>query len=238
VKKKLLLIAAAPLVVWAVSGVMKSFSSVDATVTIQADHPSQLRSVIMTRVESFGGKRVDEHTDFSAQSSSDLRFVIPTARLEEVLAALETVGGRVISQDVTYADASTAASSVATGVDSAQSCLTEALSAVQSGGSGATSAVSDCQKNLRVVSDRLTTVEPNVAETNLEVNVVAAGGFQWATLVVILILVLIVLAIAILIYRFFEGEDEIDVSDDADEDATSPSGRDDTAITVIDQGTN
>jgi len=207
---KVLWLAAVPVALLGLNSLLTGSSGADATVTIAAERPAELRGAIMARVEGFGGRRTDEHTDFSGTGESEIRFVIPTARLEEVLVALDQVGGKVINQDVAYANASTAASNVASGVSNVQSCLGQVSGALSGGGSGARSALADCQSNLRTVSNQLSSVEANVAETELAVEVVRPSTFRWATAIAIMAILMVLVAAGILIYRFVETEPDDD----------------------------
>lgn len=207
---KVLWLAAVPVALLGLNGLLTGSSNADATVTIAAERPAELRGAVMARVESFGGRRTDEHTDFSGAGASEIRFVIPTARLEEVLVALDQVGGTVISQDVAYANSSTVASNVASGVSDVQSCLGQVSGALSGGGSGAQSALADCQSNLRTVSNQLSSVEANVAETELAVEVVRPSTFKWATVIAIAAILMVLVAAGILIYRFVEADPEDD----------------------------
>lgn len=205
--RRILLFALAPVALLLGNWVLSSWNTADATVKIEADHPSQLRSVIMTKVESFGGRRTDEHTTFSADSEADLHFIVPTARLEEILAGLEQVGGTVVDQDISYDDSASAASTVASGVDGVQACLGKVSGALTtSEGGNAQQALSDCQRNLRSVSDQLSKVDPNIAQTELAVEVSQPSSIGWSGVLIVAALLIILSAVAVLVFRAGQGE--------------------------------
>lgn len=205
--RRILLFALAPVALLLGNWVLSSWNTADATVKIEADHPSQLRSVIMSKVESFGGRRTDEHTTFSADSEADLHFIVPTARLEEILAGLEQVGGTVVDQDISYDASASAASSVASGVDGVQACLGKVSGALASSeGASPQQSLSECQRSLRSVSDQLSKVDANIAETALAVQVSQPSSIGWSWLLLVAALLIILSAVAVLVFRAGQGE--------------------------------
>lgn len=217
--RRILLFALVPVALVVGNWALSTWNTADATVTIEDGHPSQLRATVMTTVESYGGRRTDEHTSFSANSEADLRFVVPTSRLEQILSALESGGGTVVDQDISYDQASSAASTVASGVDGVQACLGKVSGALTSQRSSAGTALSDCQRSLHSVSDQLAKVDANIDETDLAINIVQPTSFKWSSLLIILAVMTTLSAVGVLVFRAGRGDAGHGGSD---RDASSP----------------
>ncbi len=195
----LLALPALLLVVWASQSVGHSDT---ATVDITADNPSQLRSGVISRMGLLGGVRVGEDSSFTGSGSSDLRFSLPTARLEDALDALGSLGGRVTDQQVDLSGSTTDARSVQTGLDRAKRCID---------GVSSTAGAKECLASVDQVSQQFDQSSVNLANSQLQVRIHAAEHSNPILVIAIVVLLLAAGGLTVMVWRSSRAATEVDL---------------------------
>jgi hypothetical protein len=199
VKRKVLLIGV-PLVVlaaWAFSGARGTQG--DAEVDISAQHPIQLRGAVVAALNTVGGVRVGEDTKFDGAGSSQLKFDIPTARIEEATQSLGTLGGHVTNQQIDLSNAADAASGVTQKLTEARTCVST-VGAVASS-AAAREQLARCSADLTTVAGRLNSSKVDLTTSVLLVKISPISGWNPALAVAILLLIIAAVGIGLLMWR-------------------------------------
>jgi hypothetical protein len=168
-------------------------SSHSAEISITADHPTQFRRTVLATVVALGGERTGESTEFGGRGSSNLTFSVPTARLEETLDALGSLGGTVTDQEVDLSSATDEAQSMADQLDEVQSCLDSAGSSAQ--------AIAECRSDLATATGKFDSAGVDLERSELVVDIEAAGVSNPALVLAVVLLIAAAVAGAVLIWR-------------------------------------
>ena len=207
VKRTALLVGlpAVLLVLWLAD---QSGSSHSAKVDIVADHPTEFRRTVIATVVGLGGERIGEETSFGGRGASELRFAVPTGRLEEALDALGRLGGEITDQQVDLADASDEARSVADQLDDARRCIDRADVTDPA-------ALAACQADLDQASGRLGSAKVDLATATLAVDIQPTGVSNPALVIAIVLLIAGAIGAAVLVWRMtrIRHDDEVDLRD-------------------------
>jgi hypothetical protein len=202
----LLALPAVLLAVWASQSVGQRDT---ATIDITADNPTQLRSGVISRMNALGGVRVGEDSTFTGSGSSELRFSIPTAHLEDALDALGSLGGRVTDQQVDLSGSTTDARSVQSGLDRAKRCI-DGVSA--SGGSSSVSAqVDECLASVDQVSQQFDQASVDLATSQLQVRIHPAEHSNPLLVTAIIVLLLAAGGLTVMVWRSSRQAEEVDL---------------------------
>jgi hypothetical protein len=194
--KRSALLLAIPLVLLAIWASAPDEGGTGATVRIVAEQPTELRSAVIATVRSHGGTRVGERTEYSDRGSSELRFTVPAARLEEAMNALGDLGGTVTSQQVDLSDAAAAAGQLTDGLAELDRCLGR----VGASGTGATS-MADCQELSRSLAARVRSGTTDLGAVPLVVRVDASGVSSGAMSALIIVLLVLAIVVAAVVWR-------------------------------------
>jgi hypothetical protein len=205
----LLALPAVLLVVWASQSVGHTDT---ATVDITADNPTQLRSGVIARLTALGGVRVGENSSFTGTGSSDLRFSLPTARLEDALAALGTLGGQITDQQVDLAGSSDDARSVQNDLQNARNCI-DGISG-SGGGAAVSDQVNQCLGRVDRVSQQLDQSSVNLATSQLQVKIHPADHSNPLLVAAIVILLLAATGLTVMVWRSSRQSIDVDLRDD------------------------
>jgi hypothetical protein len=202
----LLALPAVLLVVWASQSVGHGDT---ATVDVTADNPTQLRSDVISRMGLLGGVRVGEDSSFTGTGSSDLRFSIPTARLEDALDALGSLGGRVTDQQVNLSGSTTDAQSVQNGLDKAKQCI-DGVSATARA-STVSAQVDQCLASVDQVSQQFDQASVNLANSQLQVRIHPAEHSNPILVTAIVVLLLAAGGLTVMVWRSSRATTEVDL---------------------------
>jgi len=214
VKRKALLIGVPLIVVaaWAASSVRGGQS--DAEVDITAQHPIQLRGAAVAAITGVGGVNVSEDTNFDDGGSSNLKFNLPTAKIEEATRALAGLGGHITDQRVDLNDAANAANGVSQKLTAAQSCVNN-LGAVVSSAS-ARAQLAQCRTELATVAGQLSNSKVNLTTSVLVVKISPVSGFNPALLIAVILLLIAAGGIGLLMWRTERFHPMVDVREMAE----------------------
>lgn len=194
--KRSALLVAIPLVLLAIWAASPRERTTGASVRIVAERPTELRSAVIASVKSHGGTRVGERTDYSDGGSSELRFTVPAARLDEAMAALGDLGGTITAQQVNLTDAAEAAGSLTEGLAELERCMSKA----GSGGAAATQ-LTQCQDLARALAARLRAGPTDLDAVELSVQVDKSGVSSGALSALIIVLLILAIVVAALVWR-------------------------------------
>lgn len=194
--KRSALLIAIPLVLLAIWASSPSEPASGATVRIVAERPTELRSAVIASIKSHGGTRVGERTDYSDRGSSELRFTVPAARLDEAMTALGELGGTITAQQVNLSDAAEAAGSLTHGLAELERCMGKAAT----GGAAATQ-LPQCQELARSLATRLRAGPTELDAVELSVRVDASGVSSGAMSALIIVLLILAIVVAALVWR-------------------------------------
>jgi hypothetical protein len=218
VKRKLLLIGV-PLIVLIAWGVSSARSTRgDAEVDISAQHPVQLRGAVVAAINSAGGVRVSEDTDYDDGGSSTLKFDIPTVKIEQATQALTALGGRITDQRIDLTNAADQATAVGQKLTDARSCV-DGLGSVASS-LAARAQLTRCRADLATVAGKLGNASVNLTTSALVVKISSISGFNPALIVAILLLLVAAVGIGILMWRTERFRPTVDVREMADYEST------------------
>jgi hypothetical protein len=202
----LLALPAVLLVVWASQSVGHGDT---ATIDITAENPTQLRSGVISRMALLGGVRVGEDSSFTGSGSSDLRFSIPTAHLEDALDALGSLGGRVTDQQVDLSGSASDARSVQTGLDRTKQCIDDVST---SAGSSAVSAqINQCLASVDQVSQQFDQSSVDLANSQLQVRIHPAEHSNPILVTAIVVLLLAAGGLTVMVWRSSRASTEVDL---------------------------
>jgi hypothetical protein len=214
--KRLLLLAGLPillLVVWAAG----SASGRDvATVDVTAQNPTELRGGVIARMTQLGGVRIGERSSFTGTGESELRFRLPTARIEDALIALDALGGTVTSQEIDLSGSSETAQSVGRGLDDVQSCLSDLPGVLDAGAEATSSQIATCQATLDRVSQQVDGATIDVDTSELEVRISPEGGSNPLLVAAIFVLLVAAVGLTVMVWRSSRLRPELDLRDIGD----------------------
>lgn len=212
--KRLLVVVGLPLLLALIWGISRSGDERTAEVDIVAAQPTELRGSVIARLRSLGGERIAEHTSFDGSGQSELRFRVPTARLDEALGALDQLGARVTGQRVDLEAAGDRADDVGGELDTLQRCLGDVSSSL-SGRSPEVAAARDdlstCQAQLRGVDGDFSTSSVDLAQTELLVKISPESGDNPILVLAVILLGAAGVLTATLIWRSARYRRDVDL---------------------------
>lgn len=204
-----------PLVVlaaWAISGTRSTTG--DAEVDISAQHPIQLRGAVVAAINTVGGVRIGEDTKFDGGGSSQLKFDIPTARIEEATQSLGTLGGHITDQQIDLSNAADAAAGVSQKLTEARTCVDNLGGVVSS--EAARTQLAQCRADLTTVAGRLGSSKVNLTTSVLVVKISPISGWNPALAVAILLLIVAAVGLGLLMWRTDRFQPSVDVREMAE----------------------
>ncbi len=212
--RRILLLVGLPLlllVIWKVE--TSPDSSTSATVDIDTNKVSELRTAVISRLAGVGALKVGEDTSFDDGNSS-LVFKIPTARLEEALSELDAVGGQVTGQRIDLTAADSSAQSVGDQVRGLSGCISKAAGGLATSNKSTRDALSDCETQVRKVSSSLDSATTDLTSTQLRVNLHAHDPITWWLTLAVAFFIAALLVMGITTWRSIRRDRAIDLSDE------------------------
>jgi hypothetical protein len=214
--KRLLLLGALPLLLVVVWAADSAGGNDVATVDVVAKNPTELRGAVITRMGQLGGTRIGERSSFSGTGSSELNFRMPTARLEEALIALDSLGGTVTDQEIDISDSSDQAESVGRGIDDIQSCLDGLSGAAGDGAAALNERIATCQGTADRVAGQMDGATVDVAQSELQVRISPSDSSNPLLVAAIFVLLLAAVGLTIMVWRSSRLHPELDLRDMGD----------------------
>ncbi|HKY15398.1 MAG TPA: hypothetical protein VJM33_10785 [Microthrixaceae bacterium] len=211
--KRALLLLALPLGLLFVWAAQNAGSRDAAVVEIDAHDPAQLRGAVLSRLGLFGAVRIGEKSSFTGSGSSELRFRIPTARLEEAMVALDSLGGNVTSQEVDLGETTDRASSVESGVDNLGGCLDDVDAALSSGIDAARARLAFCQASADEVGREIDGASVDVDESELDVRIHPIGGSNPVLMFAVALLLIAAVGLSVMVWRSTRERSDVDLRD-------------------------
>jgi hypothetical protein len=211
--KRIALLALAALAFWGVSTAIERSPSDGASITLVSKDPAAMRATVLSKVVSWGGHRLSEMSEFDGEARSDLRFRVPTDRLEQILTGLGRLGATVKEQQISV-DEDAVSDEAADHVSRLRACL------AQIGNGVGIDTVTGCRDDLRAVADHLSATGSTVPTAVLSVHVGGTGGGS-ALLAVGGLLGLVIIAVSLaVVVRSARRDDDIDLRIDGVEPFT------------------
>lgn len=208
--KLLLLPAAVGLVWW-----MGTFhDSPSATVDLVTTKVTALRGTVINRMQQLGAIRTAEQSHFGDDGTSELRFRIPTARVEEAIVTLDQLGGRVTDQDVELASAVDDATTLDDRLGTLGDCLDNVERAATGGTGGIATKAAGCRQTLTAITD--TTAATASSSTELAVRIHPERSVNPFMVAGALVMLAATVAMGVIVLRSTRTRRNIDLRDDAE----------------------
>jgi hypothetical protein len=182
-------------------------------VEIDAQDPAQLRGAVLARMSQLGGIRIGETTSFTGAGASELRFRIPTTRLEEAMVALDSLGGNVTSQSLDLSGLADRATTVESGVADLQTCLDGVAGALRVNPADATERLASCQTTASRVGNEIDGASLSVDESELEVRIAPSTSSNPVLVAAILLLLAAAVGLSVMVWRAAKAKGEVDLRD-------------------------
>jgi hypothetical protein len=157
--------------------------------------------------------RIGEKSSFTGAGSSELRFRLPTAGLEEAMVALDSLGGHVTSQEVDLSTASHQATSVQTGVNDLSSCLDRVSGVMDTDLATAKARLAACQNAASAVGHQIDGATGNVDESELDVRIHPNEESNPVLVAAVVLLIIAAGGLSVMVWRSTRTRSDVDLRD-------------------------
>lgn len=205
------------LVVW--FGGQDRAPSATADVSIDSNHVSALRKLVVAKMTELGATKSGEVTSFEDGGSSRLTFNVPPRRLEEALDALDQAGGKVTETKVQLDDLSSEADSISSSLDGVGGCL-GSIAAHLDGAvispavrAAANKDLASCREQITAVTERMDASPESAQDARVNVTISEPSTTSPILIAAVTLLAIALAAMAYLTVRSTRL-DVIDVTDD------------------------
>ena len=211
--RRILLLVGLPLlliVIWRIGSTPGP--TTNATVEIDTNKVTELRGAVISRLAGVGAVKVGEATKYD-DGNSELRFKVPTARLEEALAELNNVGGQVTSQQVDLTSADQEAQSVSDQLSGIEGCFGKVAGSLSSLDHQSRDELARCQEKLRKVNSSFDSATTDLQTTELRVTLHSHDPITWWLTLAVVLFVIALAIMGLTTWRSIRTDRMIDLSD-------------------------